>query len=62
MCMDFDKYDEFFRALARGERVSRHDHCVPPETMRELERLDIIARDEDGYHVAGPLFDLRDEF
>jgi hypothetical protein len=56
--MDLDKYDKVYAALARGERVSRHDHDIPPETMRELERMEIINRDEDGYHVAGPMFDL----
>ena len=55
--MDLDKYDEVYAALARGERVSQYDHDVPPETMRELERMDIITRDEDGYHIAGPMFE-----
>lgn len=58
--MTLDKYDELFRALARGEQVSRYDHDVPPETMRELERMDIINRDEDGFHVAGPMFEVLD--
>jgi hypothetical protein len=60
--MDIDKYDGFYNALDRGERVSRYDHDVPPETMRELERMDIITRDEDGYHIAGPMFDLLNKF
>jgi predicted transcriptional regulator len=60
--MGLDKYDDFLHALARGERVSRHQHNVPSETMRELERMDIITRDEDGFHVAGPLFHLRNGF
>ncbi|OYR42884.1 hypothetical protein [Halorubrum sp. Eb13] len=61
--MDFDKYDAVYAVLARGDRISRHDHDVPPATMRELERMDIIARDEDGYHIAGPMFEvLRGEF
>lgn len=61
--MDLDKYDAFYNALSRGEQVNRHQHNVPSETMRELERMDIISRDEDGFHVAGPMFEvLNSEF
>ncbi|MUV56241.1 hypothetical protein [Halogeometricum sp. CBA1124] len=60
--MDLDKYDEFYARLARGERVSRHEHEIPPETMAELERLDIIERDDEGYHIAGPMFNLWELF
>lgn len=50
--------DEFFDALARGERVNRHDYDMRPTEMIDLENLRIIERDAEGYYVRGPHFEL----
>lgn len=56
--MNDDDRDELIRALARGERVSRHDYDICTSTMGELEQLELIERDDEGFYRRGELFEL----
>lgn len=51
--MNDDDRDELLRALARGERVSRHTYNVPKYDIEVWEKMGLLTRDDEGYLVSG---------